>query len=114
MVNQRSVVVAIILSIVTCGLYGIYWMYAITNEVGILSGESGFNGGKAILFTIITCGIYYFFWWYQMGQNIAKAQQYRGIYPKDNGVLYIVLAIFGLGIVNYAIAQSDVNRLVEL
>ena len=31
---------------------------------------------------------------------------------KDDGVILLVLGIFGLGIVSYAIAQSNVNKLV--
>nr|WP_106780188.1 DUF4234 domain-containing protein [Lysinibacillus timonensis] len=112
MIRERNIALAIILTIITCGIYGIYWMYCITNEVSLLSDDQSFSGGKAILFTIITCGIYIFFWDYQLGQNIARAQQNRGFYPKDNGVLFIVLSIFGLGIINYAIAQSEINKLI--
>lgn len=112
-VKQRSVGVAIILTLITCGLYSIYWMYALTNEVSVLSKEPSFSGGKVILLTIVTCGIYGYFWMYQLGRNIEQAQQHKGIQAKDNGLMFLVLTIFGLGIVSYAIAQSDVNKLVE-
>ena len=112
MVEERSVGLAIILSIITCGLYNIYWMYAMTNEVGQLSGDSSFSGGKTILLTIVTCGIYSLFWYYQLGEKIAKAQENQERLPKDDGLIFLLLGIFGLGIVSMAIAQSNVNQLV--
>ena len=112
MVEQRSIGIAIILSLVTCGLYNIYWMYALTNEVGQLSGDPSFSGGKTVLLSIITCGIYTFFWYYQLGSQISEAQARKGYPTKDDGVILLVLGIFGLGIVSYAIAQSNVNKLV--
>lgn len=112
MVQQRSVGLAIVLSFLTCGIYGIYWMYALTNEVSQLSGDSNFTGVKAILLALVTCGIYTLFWYYQLGNHIASAQQRQGQTPKDDSVILLILGIFGLGIVSMAIAQSNVNKLV--
>ena len=33
MINQRSVATCVILSIVTCGLYGIWWEYKLGNRL---------------------------------------------------------------------------------
>lgn len=113
LIQQRSIGLAIILSLITCGIYGIYWMYVITNEVGYLSDDPSFTGGKTILFSIITCGIYTLFWYYILGGKIANAQMKKGFPAKDDGVLLVVLGIFGLGIVSMAIAQSNVNNMVR-
>lgn len=113
MVKQRSVGVAIILSFITCGLYMIYWMYALTNEVGHLSNDSSFTGGKAVLLSLVTCGIYSIYWYYQLGKHIATAQGLKGRTPTDNGVLFVVLGVFGFGIISMAIAQAEVNKLVQ-
>jgi hypothetical protein len=87
-------------------------MYVLTNEVAQLSGDTKFEGGKIILLSIVTCGIYTYFWYYQLGQLIAQAQGLKGKTPKDNGVLFLIMGIFGLGLINLAIAQNDVNQLV--
>lgn len=112
MAQQRNIGLSIVLYFITCGLYGIYWMYVLTNEVGQLSGDSSFSGGKVILLSIITCGIYTLFWYYQLGGKIAIAQERQGQTPKDDSVIYLILGIFGLGVVSIAIAQSNVNNLV--
>lgn len=83
-------------------------MYALTNEVGHLSGDPSFTGGKAVLLSIVTCGIYTLFWYYQLGGQIAKATKTS----KDDSVIFLVLGIFGFGIISMAIAQSNVNKLV--
>lgn len=112
MVRERSVGLAIILSLITCGLYGLYWIYALTNEIGVLSGDRSFTGGKTLLLCIITCGIYTLFWYYQVGSQLMQVQSNYGEIPKDDSLLYLLLGIFGFGIVSIAIAQSNVNKLV--
>ncbi len=69
-----------------------------------------------ILLTIVTCGIYglySIYWAYQMGKKIAMAEQKRNLVVQDNSILYLILSLFGFGIVVYIIAQSDLNKLAE-
>ncbi|MFF2481059.1 DUF4234 domain-containing protein [Paenibacillus sp. NPDC058071] len=113
MVSQRSIALAIVLSLITFGIYGIYWFIVLTNEVGRLSGDREFTGGKHFLLTLITCGIWGFIWAYQIGQRVAGAQYNRGMRVNDNSVLYLILQFFGLGIVTYALVQSDVNNMAD-
>jgi hypothetical protein len=113
MVKERGIGLAIILTLVTCGIYGLYWMYVLTEEVAVLSKDKAFNGGIAVILSLVTCGLYSIYWNYQLGEKIAKAQANKGDAVKDNGVLYLVLSFFGLGIISLAIAQSDVNKLVQ-
>jgi hypothetical protein len=103
---------AIVLTIITCGIYGIYWFIVLTNEVGTLSGDHEFTGGKHFLLTLVTCGIWSIVWSYQIGKQVAAVQQYRGYHPNDNSVLYVILSVFGFGIIVYCLVQSDVNKLV--
>lgn len=110
MVANRSVALSVILTLITCGLYGLYWFYTITEDAGKLSGDPGFTGGKHLLLSIITCGIWTYIWSYQLGKHLAYVQQQRSQYITDNSVLYLVLSLFGLGIINYALAQSELNK----
>lgn len=109
-IKKRSIVTAIILSLVTCGIYSIYWFVALTNEMNKASGrENDTNGGIAFLLSLVTCGIYSYFWAYQMGEK-------RDIVANENGssnILYLVLSLFGLGIVVYGLLQDTLNKAVE-
>lgn len=113
MIKRRSVGLAIFLTLITCGIYGIFWFVFMTNEAGKLSGDPTFTGGKHFLLTLVTCGIWHYIWSYQIGGQIAKAQVNKGITAKDNGVLYLILNFFGLAIVTYALVQSDLNQMAD-
>lgn len=106
MIKNRNIALCIVFSIITCGVYGIYWFVHLTNEMNILvKDDYQTSGGVAFLLTLITCGLYGIFWIYKMSQkmNVLKPNS-------DNTVLFIVLQIFGLGIINYCIMQSELNN----
>ena len=113
LITKRDIVVAIILTVVTCGIYGIYWFIVMTDDVNSLSDEKMASGGTAFLYSILTCGIYALYWNYKIGQKMAEAGKKYNKPINDNSVLYLVLSIFGLGLVNYCLIQSDLNRFAD-
>ena len=113
-VKERNIAVSIILSIVTCGIYAIYWFIVLTDEAKTSSNDdTAPSGGVAFLLTLVTCGIYGIYWAYKMGKTLAIAKQKSGLAADDNSTLYLVLEILGLGIVNYAIMQNDLNAIIR-
>ena len=114
MIEKRDIAINIILTIVTCGIYGIYWFIVLTDDVKTVSKNTEVaSGGLAFVFTLISCGIYGIYWAYKMGELMKTAQEQNGVEVKDNAVLYLILQLFGLGIVNYALIQSDLNVIAE-
>lgn len=111
MIEQRNIAVCIVLSVVTCGIYGIYWFICLSNDANTASGTFGTSGGTAFILTLITCGIYGLYWAYKQGEKIDSAKNSRGIPSSNSGILYLVLSIFGLGIVAYALMQDELNKL---
>lgn len=111
--KKRDIALSLVLSIVTCGIYSIYWMIVLTDDIADASGDHSISGGMAFLLSLITCGIYSVYWAYKMGQNITIAKQNRGIvsYGQDMAIIYLLLQIFGFGIINYCIMQSELNKL---
>lgn len=111
--KNRSIVMSVILSLVTCGLYGLYWMIVLTDDVVYANEKEVFNtsGGAAVLFGILTCGLYYIYWAFQMGKAMQAAQEKRNIKSSDNSILYVILLLFGFNIVNMCIIQNDLNNL---
>lgn len=105
-IAPRNIAVCIILSLVTCGIYTLYWVYKINEELKQMSGTDGTDGGMVILFDIITCGIYAWYWMYKMGE---KADIVKGDPNGNSNVLYLVLSICGLGIVSIAFMQDCIN-----
>ncbi len=112
--TKRNIGLAIVLSIITCGIYGIYWFVTLTNDANNASGHSqdGTSGGVAFLLTLVTCGIYGYYWAYKMGEKVNEAKAMRNM-PADSNtsIIYLILQIFGLGIVTYALAQNELNKM---
>ena len=109
-IKKRNIILAILFTIITCGLYGFYWQVKINDETLELSNEHGSSGVMVLLLTIITCGIYGYYWYYKMGNCGDKM---RGNLNGNTGFIYILLAGLGLGIVNICLIQSAVNDVVE-
>lgn len=86
--KQRSVGIAILLTIITCGIYGIYWLIMLNDETNYVSGH-------------------------QQGEKLNEAKMQRGIMVDSSAsVLYLILSIFGLSIVSYALMQSELNKML--
>ena len=114
MIQKRDLAMYIILTLVTCGIYGIYWFVVLTDDVKTVSKDEQMpSGGLAFLLTLVTCGIYGIYWAYKMGELMKTAQEKNGVEVKDNAVIYLILQLFGLGIVNYALIQADLNVIAE-
>ena len=112
MIERRNIAVCIVLTLVTCGIYGIYWIVCLTNDVNTVSGDvNGTSGGMVVLLTIVTCGIYGIDWAYKQGEKLDFTKNNRGIPSSNSGVLYLILQIFGFGIIAYALMQNELNKL---
>ena len=109
-IPERNIALCLIYTIITCGIYGVYWFICITDEVNAVSKEDGTSGGMSFLFTILTCGIYGFYWAYRVGQKLGAAGKLYNKAINDNAILYLILHIFGLGLINYCLMQQDLNR----
>ncbi len=112
MVKERNIVLCVIFSIITCGIYGIYWFIVMTNETNAVAPNSATaSGGKAFLFTLLTLGIYGIYWAYKLGEKLDEANSKRGLPAKNQGILFLILNLLGFGIITYIIAQSELNKI---
>lgn len=73
MIKERNIVLCILLSIITCGIYGIYWFCTLTDDTARANDDPDFSGIKSLIFTIITCGIYGLYWNYKVAKEVYEA-----------------------------------------
>ena len=111
MIKNRNIAICIILSIVTCGIYSIVWFFSINDEVNIASHNDSPSAIVAFLLTIVTCGIYGLYWFYCIGQRLEQVRSEQGLPAGSLHLIFLLLSIFGFGIVSYAIAQNELNRI---
>ncbi len=110
-IQRRNIALCIVLSLVTCGIYALYWLYCMVEDTNLLTSRpDAASGGLMLLLTIVTCGIYGFYWFYRTGEDLDRLRIDRGGLPGHLGILYLVLALLGLSIVSYALLQSELNE----
>jgi len=111
--QQRSIAMNIILTIVTCGIFGLYWYYCVATDIYNNRNNIGTTPGITLLLNILTGGIYGMYVYYKWGQSMSELCREKNIPGEDRAVLYLILAIFGLSIVNMALIQNDLNLLSQ-
>lgn len=110
-IYSRSIPVAIILSIVTFGIYGLYWLYALANDLNTLTNQEQPSGFKVLVLTIVTLGFYELYWLYKAGERINEFQMERGIISDNyRSLVYLILGILGWNIIAWAFIQNDLNK----
>ena len=111
--KKRNVALCVIFSIVTFGIYGLYWMAQINNCANELADPPKKTGGVvAVLLTIITCNIYGIYWAYKMGGMLDAALAKRSMPTQNRSVIYLILQVIGLGFVGWILMQSTINSMI--
>ena len=100
MSQNRSIAKCIVLSIITCGIYGMYWFVVATDDVGRVTNRPGTSGGVSLVLSIVTCGIYGLYWAWTMGDKLDAARDVvdafeRG-FPADYDGRDLAVAYVGL------------------
>lgn len=96
--NNRSLLKYILLSIVTCGIYGLFFIHTLARDVNVICGADGKNTPgllKLWLFTILTCGIYAYIWYYNLGNRLAENAPRYGLTFAENGTSVLMWMLFG-------------------
>ena len=113
-VKERNIVVAILLSLVTCGIYALVWVYQVTEELKAVSGDESLSGIMAVILPIVTCNIYGWFMGYKWGKALPAAQSKYGLPAEDKSTLFLILNIVGLEIVTMALLQNEMNNIARV
>lgn len=103
--DNRSFWVYLLLSIVTCGLYSIYFWYVYVEDINTVfygDGEDSPNYILVMLLTWVTCGIYGVYWRYKQANRMYREAYDRyGVMIEENGssiLLWTILGYFTGGI----------------
>jgi len=96
--TDRSLLLYIVLNIVTCGIYSLFFIYTLARDINVAcDGDGRTTGGllKYILLTIITCGIYHWIWYYGVGNRLAANAPRYGMNFQENGTTILLWQLFG-------------------
>ncbi len=111
---QRDIALNLILTILTCGFYGLYWKYKQMQACNYFLRRNEFSFWEWFFFSIITCGIYHIYYQYKMGSVIVDIQKAMHKNISDSlPILSCVLSVFGLFIIVDCIHQHEINKFFE-
>ena len=99
----------ILLTFFTCGLYGLYWMKTLTDDIHRFSGRPTTpGGGKVVLLTLVTCSLYFYYWLYQISGELVEARRERGLSPDaiSNATYTVTVVVTSLLAVIFSTLQS--------
>lgn len=101
-----------ILTIVTCGFYGLYWFYTMGNELKNYLGKEDLNPTTDLIITFL-CSFYGLYLPIKYGKLIHEAQQRAGMAnAEDKSMMFLLMNFlcFGLG---YKMMQEELNKVWE-
>ncbi|WP_255200716.1 DUF4234 domain-containing protein [Enterococcus gallinarum] len=81
--KKKSILMVILLTIITCGIYSLFWLYQTTQDLTEYSEDYRLTPGMSVLLTIITCGLYQIYWWYRIADIFITAQE-KTKFPRIN------------------------------
>ena len=105
----------IILSLLTCGIYNLFWQNHQIKTVNFLLKRNELSFWKWFFFSLLTCGLYHIYYEYVMARAIIEVQS-KYQFPIKSGSLptvAIILSIIGLPLVVDAIEQKELNGIIE-
>lgn len=107
-IEKRNIGTCVILSIVTCGIYGIIWAIKMLKEAVQIKDPAD-DGMLEIILGILLCPVGF----YLAEKKFGEGCQANGFAHEDRSILYLILGFVGLGIVNFIMMQSDLNKIAD-
>ena len=106
----RGPIACILLSIITCGIYYLYWSWVTNKQINDLAGREVVGSGMLVLGWFCFPVLWYN--WYKWDQGLQDIGQRYNIRYSSNFILWIILTVivgFGTFIMTFQV-QDTLNR----
>ena len=110
--KKRSIAAVVILTIITCGIYGVYWTYVVCDELQKKTGVSKIPPVLTTLLMLFVGSAGGALLGYDCNETVNAYKASRGAPTNDNSVLWIVVGVL-LPVVTMALIQAEINNLPE-
>ena len=113
--GARSIALGIIFSLLTCGIYSLYWEYKQMATLNAWLGRTEYRFWLWFFLSLLTCGIFALYYEYKMAVGINEVQANNGLNVSNSlAVICVLFAIFGIGIASLAIQQWEINKFYDV
>jgi hypothetical protein len=118
-IREQNPVVIVALSLVTCGIYGAYWLYRTTRELRDALDARELKPGTDLLLSFVTCGLWAIYVQYRNARVLHRAISRIEPGARDQSTMVLLLNIVALavvvtGFVAIFILQDEQNKLARL
>lgn len=104
---RRNVGSCIILTIMTCGIFGIIWLVKICKDLGRLHGDENPVGSEVLLFLLVP--FYSVYWGYDKGKQMYEDSKKRGGNLTDRKYIYLFMNIMCMQLFTLGFIQTQLN-----
>ena len=108
--EKRDPIMVLILGILTCGIYAIYWVYKTSSEIRDALGREDINPALDAVLSLLTCYIWLIYLAYKYPQLLLQLQERAGLPRNDISLVSLILAIVGLSPISFFMIQSELNN----
>lgn len=109
--ETRDPIMVIVFTIITCGFYGIWWVFTMMTEVKNALAREDLNPGMELLFAFISCGIYGIYaFYYKYPKLMVEMQQRLGMPVNDISTMTLILA-FVFAPASFFMIQDQLNKI---
>lgn len=112
MLTKRGVASVVLLTIITCGFYGIWWTWVTCNALQEESKLNRIPPVLTVLMLFLNSSVGGALLGLDADETINAIKASRGIPQTDNKVLWIVLGMF-VPVAVVGLAQHEINGIVD-
>ena len=112
--KTRSAVAVILLTIITCGIYGLYWLYVAMEDMNKVMNRDYLSSGLFLILSIV-CPPFIYYVLYKADQGLVEVCEQEGVRYKENFILWLLLTLLlGIGVLVAMVQITDAfNNLWE-
>lgn len=116
--KRRETWTVVVLTYLTCGVYGLYWQYVTTDELKSTTDRDDLNPLIDLLITLLCCGVWAIYVQYRNAQVVHASIASRGLPHEDRSqfilIMHLLTVVTGItGIIAMAVLQDEYNRLAD-
>ena len=100
----------LILTLITCGLYGLVWIWQVGTELKEDLKLADQNPGLDVILTVLTATLWGFVVVHRYARQIVESQKRANVPPNDLSLAAVILAVVGLWFVCFALLQIELNK----